>query len=183
MSLLHLLSGGEEIARRRALAPKARVIEAWPDLHVRDLFWLGDESKAALDDLGPPLVPQLSISADAVPVYYGPKVCDLESLPTEESLRSRVLSAHGIAAAWITLDRFGQRGGHAPASPLDPIFHLRRRGGGAGHLWRLFTTRDDAARFLGDHYGRDSEAFEWVEGLPTDDFDALLSRYTPGAGR
>ena len=180
MSFLHLLGNGEEITRRRGLAPKSRVIEAWPDLHVRGLFWLGDASKATLDAVGPPMTPQLSIPADAVPVYYGPQPCDLESLPTEESLRSRVLSAHGIAAAWITLDRFGQRGGHAPASPLDPIFHLRRRGGGAGHLWRLFTTRQDAAQFLGEHYGRDSEAFDWAESFSVDDFDTLLSRYTPG---
>ena len=180
MSVLHLLSGGEEIARRRGLVPKERVIEAWPDLHVRDLFWLGDESKAVLDAVGPPMTPQLSIPADAVPVYYGPQLCDLESLPTEESLRSRVLSAHGIAAAWITLDRFGQRGAHTPASPLDPIFHLRRLGGGAGHLWRLFTTRQDATQFLADHYGRDSEAFEWAESFSVDDFDTLFSRYTPG---
>ena len=183
MSFLHLLGDGEEIARRRGLAPKERVIEAWPDLHVRGLFWMGDESKAVLDDLGPRLIPQLSIPADVVPVYYGPQLCDLESLPTEASLRSRVLSAHGIAAAWITLDRFGERGAHAPTSPLDPIFHLRRLGGGAGHLWRLFTTREDAARYLGDHYGRDSEAYEWAEGLPVDGFDVLLSRYTPRAGR
>src|SRR2546422_7079004 len=30
------------------------------------------------------------------------------SLPREESLRARVVSGRGIAAAWITLDRFGQ---------------------------------------------------------------------------
>src|SRR5207244_3590585 len=82
---------------------------------------------------------------------------DLESLPREESLKTRVLSAHGIAVAWITLDRFGQRASHEPTSPDDPVFHLRRVGGGAGHLWRLFRTRQEAVVYLGEAYGRDSE--------------------------
>ena len=179
MSLLHLLGDGEEIARRRGLAPKDRGIEAWPDLHLRGLFWLGDESKAILDALGPPLPVDLSIPTDAVSVYYGPQLRDLESLPTEESLKARVLSAHGIAAAWITLDRFGQRAAHAPTSPLDPVFPLRRMGRSAGHLWRLFTTRQDATSYLTEHYGGESEAVEWADALAVEDFDALLARYAP----
>jgi hypothetical protein len=180
VSVVHLLADGEEIARRRGLAPKDSVIEAWGDLYLPGLYWLGEGSKALLDTLGPPLPSQLSIPAEAIPVYYGPQLCDLESLPTEESLRSRVLSAHGIAVAWITLDRFGQRTSHAPASPLDAAFHLRRRGGGSGHLWRLFTAKTDAVGYLGEHYGRESEAAEWAAKLPVDDFDALLARYGPG---
>lgn len=177
MSLLHLLGDGEEIARRRGLAPKDRFIETWADLHIRGLFWLGDASKAILDGLGPAMAAHLSIPTEAVPIYYGPKLCDLESLPGEESLRGRVLSAHGIAAAWITLDRSGERVSHSPTSPLDPIFHLRRIGGGAGHLWRLFTSRQDAASYLAEHYGRDSEAVEWADALAIEDFEALLARY------
>src|SRR5207248_9305102 len=80
VSALHLLADGEEIARRRALAPKDRVIEAWADLHLPGLYWLGDQSKATLDSLGPPLTAQLSIPADALPIYYGPQLCDVESL-------------------------------------------------------------------------------------------------------
>jgi len=179
VTAVHLLADGEEIARRRALAPKDRVIEAWADLYLPGLYWLGDQSKALLDGLGPPMPPQLSIPGDAVAVYYGPQLCDLESLPPEESLRSRVLSAHGIAVAWITLDRFGHRASHAPASPLDPVFHLRRLGGGAGHVWRLFTTRQDAADYLGEHYGPDSEAHAWARKLADDTFDAMLARHTP----
>ncbi len=107
-------------------------------------------------------------------------LADGEEIARRRALaKDRVLSAHGIAVAWITLDRFGQRASHAPASPLDPVFHLRRLGGGAGHVWRLFTTRQDAVDYLGEHYGPDSEALEWAGKLPDDTFDAMLARHTP----
>ena len=64
----------------------------------------------------------------AVPVYYGPRLCDVESLPAEESLRSRVLSAHGIAVAWITLDA---RRAHACTSRQSPRTRSSSCGGPA----------------------------------------------------
>jgi hypothetical protein len=120
---------------------------------------------------------RLSLPDDAVPIFYGPRLCDVESLPREESLRARVLSMHGIAAAWITLDRFGERVTYEPTSPADPIFHLRRPGGGAGHVWRRFETKREAIDFMREAYGAESEAFDWAESLPVDDFDTLLKRY------
>ncbi|HXG02753.1 MAG TPA: hypothetical protein VNO23_04990 [Candidatus Binatia bacterium] len=177
MSRLYLVGDGETIARRRATAPAGTVIEAWPDLYTRGLYWLGEESRRLLDVEGEPVVEHLSLPADAVAVYYGPRLTDLDSLPPEDSLKARVLSAHGIAAAWITLDRFGQRVSHTPASPTDPVFHLRRRGGGAGHLWRLFRTRPEAVIFMDETYGEDPEAREWAESLAAEDFDDLLRRH------
>jgi hypothetical protein len=112
-----------------------------------------------------------------VAIFYGPRLCDLESLPREESLRARVLSAHGVAVAWITLDRLGQRTTHEPASPADAVFHLRRPGGGAGHVWRLFRDKHEAMGWMDDAYGADSEGAEWARTLPADDFDALVKRH------
>ena len=89
----------------------------------------------------------------------------------------RSLSAHGIAVAWITLDRFGQRASYEPQSPTDPVFHLRRVGGGAGHLWRLFQTKPEAAVYMGESYGKDSEGVEWAQGLAVDGFEELLKRH------
>ncbi|MBI2491168.1 MAG: hypothetical protein HYV94_03560 [Candidatus Rokubacteria bacterium] len=177
MSRLYLTAARDEIARRRALVPKGRVVEAWPDLADGATFWLGEETKALLESVGPPVAVELSLPADAIPVYYGPKLSDLESLPREESLKTRVLSAHGIAVAWITLDRFGQRAEYEPKSPADPVFHLRRVGGGAGHLWRLFHTREEAATYMRESYGADSEGAEWAQGLAVRDFAELLERH------
>jgi hypothetical protein len=172
------MAGGDERVRRRARVPKGAVVEAWADLVGGGTYWVGEESKRLLDAAGDaPLSPQLSVPAEAVPIFYGPQLTDLESLPREESLRARVLSVHAIAVAWITLDRFGERVSHEPKGPDDPIFHLRRPGGGAGHVWRRFESKADAIAFMREAYGAESEAVEWAESLEVADFEALLTRY------
>jgi hypothetical protein len=182
MGRLFFVHDGTEMVRRRARVPPGAVVEAWPDLAVGGgTFWVGEESKALLDAAGEAaMTAGLALPAEAVPIYYGPQLCDLESLPREESLRARVLSAHGVAVAWITLDRFGQRATHEPASPADPIFHLRRPGGGAGHVWRLFRTRQEAIAWMGEAQGTESEAVDWARALPAEDFDSLLERHAAG---
>jgi hypothetical protein len=141
-------------------------------------FWVGEESKALLDAAGEgAMTPRLTVPADAVRIFYGPQLCDIESLPREESLRARVLSAHGIAVAWVTLNPMGERASHEPTSLDEPTFHLRRPGGGSGHLWRLFRTKADAHAWAENTHGKDSEATEWARALPADDFDALLKRH------
>jgi len=177
VSRLYLTIEKDEIARRRALVPKGRVVEAWADHHDGTACWIGDETKALLEAAGAPLKTHLSLPAESVPVYYGPQLCDLESMPREESLKARVLSAHAIAVAWITLDRFGQRATYEPASPVDPVFHLRRVGGGAGHLWRLFQNRPEAVVYMSEAYGKESEGAEWAYALPIKDFEELVKRF------
>jgi hypothetical protein len=177
VSRLYLTTAKDEIVRRRARVPRGRIVEAWPDLDDPDAFWIGDETRALLESVGEPIAVALALPAESIAVYYGPQLSDLESLPREESLKARVLSARGIGVAWITLDRFGQRASYEPQSPNDPVFHLRRVGGGAGHLWRLFRTRDEAVAYMGEAYGRDSEGAEWAGGLAVADFEELLKRY------
>lgn len=177
VSLLYLLADSGEIARRRARLPAGAVVEAWADLFMSGHVWLGAESMRLLASAGPPLAPALALDGERVPVFYGPRVADLDSLPPEESLRSRVLSAHGMAVAWITLDQFGERNEARSDSPLDPTFFLRRRGGSAAHIWRLFRSRDEAGAFMRERYGGDSEAQAWAQGLPVAGFDELIARH------
>jgi hypothetical protein len=179
---LYLSTAKAEIARRRAVVPKGQVVEAWPDLVEPGALWLGEESKALLERDGPPLPVRLSLPADRVALYYGPQLSDVESLPREESLRARVVSGRGIAAAWITLDRFGQKNAYEPQSPADPVFNLRRVGGGKGHLWRLFRTKQEAIVYMGESYGRESEGAEWAQGLAIDSFEDLVTRYSSAPG-
>lgn len=165
------------MVRRRARVPKGYVVEAWPDLVGGGAYWVGEESKALLDAVGEPLVAQMAVPAELVHLYYGPRLTDIESLPREESLRARVLSVHGLAVTWSTLEPSGERASHIPSGPADPVFHLRRPGGGAGHVWRRFTKRDEAIAFMRERYGADSEAVEWARALPAADFEDLLRRH------
>ena len=174
---LYLVEGKDEVLRRRGLLPPGQVAEAWADHQLVGAFWLGEESKRLLDAAGEPLPAALVLPDDSVPIFYGPRLCDIESLPREESVRTRALSARGMAVAWITLDRFGERVSYEPTSPADPIFHLRRPGGGASHVWRRFETRRDAIDFMREAYGEESEAFEWAQTLAVPDFETLLRRF------
>lgn len=201
MGRLYLVGDKAEVDRRRRLCDQSALIEVWQDLCAPDIFWIGDDearrsaygrksesppaglfwmgegSKKALDRAGGELRFLLALEEDAVPVYYGPRLTDIESLPGGESLRARVLSAHGIAVAWITYDRFGARTEYQPASPLDPVFYLRRPGGHAAHLWRLFTTKREAVLYMAEYFGRDPESGDWAEGLKAEHFQELLDRY------
>jgi len=178
MGRLYFMPEGDEMVRRRARVPKGSVVEAWADRGGGGAFWVGEDSRRLLDEADEaPMTVRLSLPDDAVPVFYGPRLCDVESLPRQESLCARVLSMHGIAVAWITLDRFGQRVSYEPTSPADPIFHLRRPGGGASHVWRRFETRRDAIDFMREAYGEESEAFEWAQTLAVQDFETLLRRF------
>lgn len=174
---LYLVTEGAEIARRRKLAAPGLLVEAWGDLYTPGHFWLGETAKGHLDGLGSPLPARLVLDGEVVPVYYGPRLRDVESLPSEESLKCRVLSAHGIGVAWVTFDQFGERTTYEPASPLDPVFYLRRPGGHAAHVWRLFRTRGEALVYMSEYYGKDSEALDWARALPVEGFEELLARH------
>jgi hypothetical protein len=176
---LHALSDTGEVARRRKLLPPGRLLEAWPDLYNAGQAWVGDEALALLESAGGALAVALSVDAAAVPVYYGPRLSDVESLPLEESLRARVLSARGIAVAWITYDQFGQRTVYEPTGPADPIFYLRRPAGAVAHIWRLFRTKREARVYMAEYYGRDSEGRDWAESLPAETYDDLVAGQDP----
>jgi hypothetical protein len=175
MGRVFLLADGGEVARRRTRLPRGHIVEAWPDLYAPGLVWIGETSKAVLDGASP-LEPLLSVDAADVSIYYGPRLTDLGSLPTEESLHARILSAHGMAAAWITLDQFGERAIHKAESPLDAVFFLRRPGSAPVHQWRLFRTRAEATLYMREYYGNDPEAQEWAAGLPVADYEELIAR-------
>jgi len=174
---LYLVADGGEITRRRPLVAAGRLVEAWPDLHTKGEFWMGEDAKTLLDATGEPLQAMLELESAAVPVYYGPRLCDVESLPAEESLQTRALTARGIAVAWITMDRFGERTQYEPTSPVDSVFYLRRPGGRAAHVWRLFRSRAEAQVYMAEYFGNDPEGQQWAEGLAAATWEEMIERY------
>ena len=203
MGRIYLVAGREEIDRRKPPAASGPPIEAWQDLYADEVFWLGDDQarqvayaspvrattpgaglywlgeadKQRLDGPRGPLPFVLAIPEDAVPVYYGPRLADHDSLPAEASLRARTLSARGIAVVWTTLDAAGRRNEYQPASPTDATFYLRRPGSRVAHLWRLFRTRTEARAWVGEHLAADPDAARWATALPAEDFSALAERF------
>ena len=173
MTRIYQVTGADEIARRRRLVPSGQIVEAWPDLQQADHFWVGEDTKTLLDAVDVRMPPVRTVDAALVRIYYGPRLVDAESLPPEQSLQARVLSGGGIAAAWITIDRFGRPTPHEPGGPADAVFYLRRPGAGRAHLWRLFRTRPDAVAFAGEQ-GGDPEARAWADALPAETFHDLL---------
>jgi len=201
MGRLYLVPDKAEVDRRRGLVRAPRPVEVWPDLYTDHIFWMGDEamrrvaygraterapaglcwmgeeSKTALDRGDDPLPFLLAIPEAAVSIYYGPRLTDVDSLPSEESLRARVLSAHGIGVIWATYTPSGARNEYRPASPTDATFSLRRPRAATIHLWRLVRTRDEAIAHASQHLPGDSAALLWAEALAARDFEELLGRF------
>ena len=177
MGKLYLIADGGEVAKRRRLVPAGRLVEAWPDLHTKGDVWMGEDAKTLLDATGEPLRPKLTLESAAVPIYYGPRLCDVESLPAEESLQTRALSARGIAVVWITMDRFGERTQYEPTSPVDPVFYLRRPGGSAAHVWRLVQSKAEAVVYMAEYFGDDPGARRWSEELAATTWEEMIERH------
>jgi len=164
VSALCLVSDGGEVARRRALLPRGVLVEAWPDIEAAGLVWITAEARALLDGVAEPIAVVLSMPASRVPVYYGPGVMDLGSLPVEDSVRARVCSRRGIAATWATSDPHSLPREGAAAD--EAVFILRRPRGETAHRWRLFRTRDEAMAYMGAARTADPEAQSWAASLP-----------------
>jgi hypothetical protein len=177
-----LLADGAEIARRRALLPAGCVVEVWPDLARPGHVWVPGEARSRLEAAGGPLPIALAVEGARIPIYHGPGL-DAEaaaSLPAEGSLRARVLSGHGIAVARLPRDR---QIPDASGSPDDPVFFLRRPGGGVAHRWRLFRTRAEARAYMREWHVGEPEARAWAEALPLERHADLHEHPgTPGTG-
>jgi hypothetical protein len=177
MSRIFLVPDGPAVTRRRQNVRTGQIIEAWPDLYVAGPVWMAEESRQTLESVSGPLETALAVDAERVTIYYGPRLVDLAALPAEVSLKARILSAHGMAGAWITLDQFGERVVHRAESPLDPVFFLRRPGAAVAHQWRLFRTKSEAVLFMREHYGNDPEASDWAARLAVESYEELLERH------
>jgi hypothetical protein len=201
---LYLVTGRDEIARRRRALGPGEIVEVWEALHAPDvawlgdpelrriayqrdnatrtagLFWIGESAKAALDRGGTPLPHLVALPETSVPIHYTPWLRDNDSLPLEESLRARVLSARGIAVAWVTYDAEGNRLEHEPADPLDPVFLLRRPRTKLAHAWHLFRSRADASRYASTVLQANPEGRGWVDRIVAEDFDDLVRRFGLG---
>ena len=179
MSRIYRIDDGRAVRERQHALPKGTVVEAWADVFERGTFWVSDAGKRLLDGTGPSLVSSAVVESQLIAIFYPQEPRDEASLPSEDSLRARVVAAHGIAVMWYGMTtQMSGRPLPEPTSPEDPFFYLMRMGGRTNHAWRLFRTRDEAAEFMARHFPASAEATAWAHALPAVRHSDLLARGT-----
>jgi len=177
MSRIYRIDDGRAVRERQRALPTGTAVEAWLDVFQPGVFWVSVATKRLLDEAGPPLTPSAAVDSGSISIFYPGDPQDAASLPSEESLRVRVVAGHGIAVTWYgTTSQVGGRPLPEPTSPEDAFFYLMKMGGSANHAWRLFRTRDEAVEFMARHFPDDATAKAWAESLPVSRYFELLSR-------
>jgi len=176
MSRIHRIEDGRAVRERQRALPRGTIVEAWLDVFQPGVFWVSDRTKQLVDGVGSPLGSSATVEDSRVSIFFPGEVQDAASLPSEESLRVRVVAGHGIAVTWYgTSSQVGGRPLPEPTSPEDAFFFLMKMGGSANHAWRLFRTRDEAVEFMGRRFPDDAKAKAWAEALPVARYSELLS--------
>lgn len=179
MSRIHRIDDGKAVRERQRTLPKGTVVEAWLDVFHPGIFWVSEAAKRLLDGAGPPLASSAVVESARIPIFFPDEPRDSASLPSEDSLRVRVVAGHGIAVTWYgATSPAGGRPLPEPTSPEDAFFFLMKMGSSANHAWRLFRTRDEAAEFMARHFPDDARAGAWAEAVPVAKYAELLSRET-----
>jgi len=146
---------------------KGRYVEIWSDVFEEGIFWVGDEARAALEEVKIPFEIVRQIPAARVKVYHASHLnTDPESLPSEDSVRARVLAGHGIAAVLVFVGDGKAMPPEEPTHPRDALFFLSRPGAKHYYLWRLFRSKEDAERHVAQKLKEDEGAHAWLASLP-----------------
>lgn len=176
MSRIYRIDDGRAVRERQRALPKGIVAEVWPDVFEPGTFWISEATKRLLDGAGAPLTPSAVVEGSRIPIYFPEEAREPASLPSEDSLRVRVLAGHGIAVTWYgTPSHAGGRPLPEPTSPEDAFFTLIKMGSRGNHVWRLFRTRDEAVEFMARSFPQDAEARTWAESLVVARYSELLS--------
>ena len=177
MSRIYRIDDGKAVRERQRALPRGTVVEAWMDVFQPGTFWVTDATKRLLDGAGPPLAASATVESGRISVFFPDEPRDGASLPSEGSLRVRVVAGHGMAVTWYgSTSQAGGRPLPEPTSPEDAFFYLMKMGGSANHAWRLFRTRDEAVEFMARHFSTDARAKAWAESLPVTRYSELLFR-------
>lgn len=176
MSRIYRIDDGRAVRERQRALPKGIVAEAWPDVFEPRTFWISEATKRLLDGAGGPLTPSAVVEDSRISIYFPQGAREPASLPSEESLRVRVLAGHGIAVTWYGTPSHPEgRPLPEPTSPEDAFFTLMKMGSSVNHVWRLFRTRDEAVEFMPRSFPEDARARTWAESLAVARYSELLS--------
>ena len=175
MSRIYRVDDGPGLRQRQRALPKGTVAEVWPDVFEPGTFWISEATRRLLEGTGGPLPQSAVVEAARIPIFYPDEPRDSASLPSEESLRVRVLAGHGIAVTWYGMTAPpASRPLPEPGTPEDAFFYLMRMGSHTNHVWRLFRTREEAVEFMTRTFPQDPQARAWAESVPADRYLDLL---------
>jgi hypothetical protein len=158
---------------RRVL--KGRYVEIWSDVFEPGIFWVADDARQALEEVGIACTILAQIPNDRVPVYYASHLHpDPKSLPGEDSVRARVLAGHGIGAVLCFIGDGKQMPPEEPIDLKDALFYLSKPGAGYYYLWRLFRSKQEAEHYVAETFKDDEGATRWAASIPVMAYEELL---------
>jgi hypothetical protein len=182
MSRIYRIDDGRAVRERQRALPRGTVAEVWPDVFEPGTLWISDATKRLLESAGGLLRSSAVVEGSRIAIFFPEEPLETASLPSEDSLRVRVLAGRGIAVTWFgTTSHPGGRPLPEPTSPEDPFFYLMKMGGRANHVWRLYRTRDEAVEFMTRTFPEDAKARAWAEALPVGRYADLLRGETTQA--
>lgn len=168
------LSLGElwQILRR---VVKGRYIEIWSDVFDPGILWVADEARQTLEEVGIVFTVLSQIPSDRIPIYHTRHLRpDPEGLPSEDSVRARVLAGHGIGAVLFFIGDGKQMPPEEPAGLKDALFYLSKPGAGYYYLWKLFRSKEEAEHYVAQRFKDDEEAQRWAASIPVMAYEELL---------
>ena len=180
MSLISRITLGQGLsldelrhALRRVL--KERYVEIWSDVFDPGVFWVADDARQALEEVGIAFTTLAYVQSNRIPVYYPLHLHpDTESLPSEDSVRARVLAGHGIGAVLFFIGDGKQMPPEEPVGLKDPLFYLSKPGAGYYYLWKLFRSKEEAEQYGAERLKDEAEAQRWAVSIPVMAYDELL---------
>ncbi|PWB46285.1 MAG: hypothetical protein C3F12_09595 [Candidatus Methylomirabilota bacterium] len=160
---------------------KGRYIEIWSDVFEPGIFWIAAEARHALEEVGITFTVLAEISSDRIPIYYPRHLQPgLKDLPSEDSVRARVLAGHGIGVVLCFIGDGQRMPPEEPIGVQDALFYLSRPGAGYYYLWRLFRSKEEAEHHVAQTLKDDEDAREWAASLPVTVYSELLRQTEKG---
>lgn len=156
---------------------QGRYVEIWSDVFEPGIFWVADEARQALEEVGITFTVLAQIPNERIAVYYARHLQpDLESMPGENSVKARVLAGHGIGAVLFFIGDRRQMPPEEPTDPKDTVFYLSKPGAGYYYLWRLFRSKEDAEYYVAQKLKDDEDAKRWAASIPVMAYAELLQK-------
>jgi len=135
-----------------------------------DVFVTTAETREAMDRHDVPYNCLAQEDGIRISVFHSP-LSQEELGDYEDQLKALALAYRAIGMTCVGVN------GTSRPDFSDGVEHYSYFTAPAGHtfLWRLFTDRDEALKYVAEHYPSDESAVEWAETMPLTSAEELVS--------